>query len=128
MLTLEQKAALCEDYKDRRNRVGDIAQKYGIMRASVARIAVEMGAEPRRANVYGKKQTKTQKRICPKCKKTIDVKGASFCCFCGTDIRSNKEKLIRRIENAFADISFMPQSRRDDMQHLFIDIINELKE
>lgn len=47
MLTQEQKAALCEDYKDRRNRVEDIAKKYGIMRASVANIAVEMGAEPR---------------------------------------------------------------------------------
>lgn len=130
MLTQEQKAALCEDYKDRRNRVEDIAKKYGIMRASVANIAVEMGAEPRCAKRYGKTHTdkKTNKRICPKCKKAVDVKGANFCCFCGSDIRSNKEKLIKRIEDAFTDIAFMPQNRRGDIQKLFIDIINEFKE
>ena len=127
MLTQEQKAALCEDYKDRKNRVEDIALKYGIARCSVAHIAVEMGAEPRQAKRYGKKHTQTKKRICPKCKKTVDVKGANFCCFCGSDIRSNKEKLIKRIEDAFTDIAFMPQNRRDDIQKLFIDIINELK-
>lgn len=126
MLTPEQKAALCEEYKDRKNRVEDIALKYGIARGLVARIAVEMGAEVRCVKRYGK--TKTTKRVCPKCQKTVDVKGANFCCFCGSDIRSNKEKLIKRIEDAFADISFMPQNRRDDIQKLFIDIINELKE
>ena len=126
MLTQEQKAALCEDYKDRRNKVVDIATKYGVTNSVVCRVAVEMGAEPRLAKKYGKKLAKTTQKTCPKCKKTVDVKGAKFCCFCGSDIRSDKEKLIARIENAFADISFMPHSARDNMQQLFLDIIKEL--
>jgi hypothetical protein len=43
MLTQEQKMAICEEYKDRRNKVEDIAQKYGIERGKVTHIAVEMG-------------------------------------------------------------------------------------
>ena len=127
MLTQEQRSALCEDYKNHEIKVEQIARKYRIQRGEVTRIAVEMGAESRRAD-YGEKHARTKKRICPKCKKTVDVKGAKFCCFCGSDIRSKKEILIARIEKAFPNISFMPQNVRDEMQQLFIDIINELKE
>ena len=74
-----------------------------------------------------KRKRKRKSEFARNAKKTVDVKGANFCCFCGSDIRSNKEKLIKRIEDAFVDISFMPQNRRDDMQKLFIDIINEFK-
>jgi hypothetical protein len=94
---------------------------------------LKWGAEPRLktyGNKYGKtgnNKTENNKRFCPKCKKSIDVKGAKFCCFCGSDIRSNKERLIERVEFAFADIQHMPQAARDNMQQLFIAIINELK-
>ena len=128
MLTQDQKRAIFEEYKDRRNKVEDIAYKFGIARGEVTRVAVEMGAQPR-LKTYGKKHgtTGNDKRICPKCKRGIDIKGAKFCCFCGSDMRTNKERLIERIEFAFADIQFMPQSARDNMQQLFIAIINELK-
>lgn len=43
MLTQEQKAAICEEYKDRKNKVAEIAERYGILRGQVAHIAVEGG-------------------------------------------------------------------------------------
>lgn len=128
MLTQEQKQAIYEDYKDRSKKVGDIAQKYRIMRGEVARIAVEMGAEPRKAKTFGvSRKAGAAVRKCPKCHKVIEVKGARFCCFCGMDIRSNKERLIERIEGAMPVIAHLPANMRDDAQQLFIDIIKELK-
>jgi predicted amidophosphoribosyltransferase len=87
-----------------------------------------MGAEPRVAKRFGKRKGKSESaRICPKCRKTIEVKGARFCCYCGSDIRSSKELLIERIEGAMPNIIHLPINMRDDMQRLFIDVIKELK-
>ena len=122
MVTKEMKMAICEEYKDRNNRVTDIAKKYNIDQTSVIRYAVAMGAEQRL-----KRKPKTTARICPKCRKTIDIKGAKFCCYCGSDIRSNKEILIERVENAMTMISFLPVNMRDEAQHLFADVIKELE-
>lgn len=129
MLTQEQKKAICEDYKDRSKTVNEIANKYGVSRGDVAHIAVEMGAEPRSTKKYGAKHKKQGERvrICPKCHKAIDVKGARFCCFCGSDIRSDKECLIERIENAIPNILHLPVNMRDEMQILFVDIVKELE-
>lgn len=129
MITQEQKNSIYEDYKDRSKTVREIAAKHGIAHINVTRIAVEMGAEPRLAKSYGKKKKaqRPTERVCPKCRKAIDVKGARFCPFCGSDIRSNKELLIERIENALPMISHLSVNMRDDAQKLFADIIKELK-
>ena len=130
MITLETKKAICEEYKDSSKNVDDIAKRYNVTRGVVAHIAVEMGAEPRRSKAYGqahpRKKARATVRTCPKCRKTIDIKGASFCCFCGTDIRSNKELLIERINNAMRKTVLMPEGIRDEMQRLFVDIKTEL--
>lgn len=130
-LTHEQKMALCEDYKSREKTVKEIAAKYGIKHDCVARIAVEMGAAPRRKKMYGQPRARKDRvktaRVCPKCRKTIDVKGASFCCFCGTDIRSSKELLIERVKRSMPTIMHLPANMRDDMQRLLLDIIKELE-
>ena len=60
MVTKEIKMAICEEYKDRKNRVVDIAKKYNIDQTSVVRYAVAMGAEQRL-----KRKPKTTARICP---------------------------------------------------------------
>ena len=97
-----------------------------MIRKEVTRVAVEMGAEPRRKS-YGKRRGNNAARICPKCRKVIEVKGAKFCCFCGADIRTEKELLIERVDKAFRVIQFLPASARDEMQQLFVDITEALK-
>lgn len=122
-LTLEQKKALCEEYKDHSINVNEIAERYGISRSRVSNIVVKMGEQLRRPKL--KKRGATV-RTCPKCRKAIDVKGAKFCCFCGADIRSNKELLIERITNAMRKTILLPEDARDEMQRLFLDIKTEL--
>ena len=130
MLTIEQKKEIYEEYQDRSKTLKEIAEKYGIGTTIVSHIAVdEMGAEPRLARSYNVKRKRPveYKRICPECHRVVEVKGAKFCCFCGTDMRSKKELLIERIEGAMPNILHLPSSMRDGMQTLFIDIIKELK-
>lgn len=93
--------AICEAYKNRENKVMYIAAKFRISRGDVARIAVEMGAEPRSAKKYGKKLKQ--------------------------DNRTNRERLIERTERALEEISLLPSSVQDDIQLLLLEILNELQ-
>lgn len=130
MLTHEQKKAIYEEYLDKDNRVAEIAERYGVLRAQVARIAVEMGATPRNEKRFGQKY-KTgghNARICPKCRKTIETKGARFCCFCGSDIRSGKEIAAERLQKVMTYIIHLPVNMRDEAQQAIINAIKELKE
>lgn len=106
-LTEEHKLQLLEDFNNGIS-VKAIGVKYGVSHSSASRIAIAMGASPRRARV-SKEHTKT----CPKCRKHIDVKGAKFCCFCGADIRSSKEILIERISSSMTKLKYLPGDARD---------------
>ena len=103
-------------------RVTDIAEMYGVNTSTASHVAKVMGATPRRPKV---KHDAAQK-VCPTCKKTIEVKGAKFCCFCGADIRSPRELLIARIEAGMPKLKYLPDDIRDDMHKLLLDIRNEL--
>lgn len=103
-------------------RVSDIAEMYGVNHSTVSSVAKALGATFRRPKV---KLTGSNK-VCPNCKKAIEVKGAKFCCFCGADIRSPRELLIARIESVMPKLKFLPESDRDDMHKLLIEIRNEL--
>lgn len=128
MITKEMESEILRDYNDRNITMRELENKYHIHRAEIAWFAVEHGANPRRPQMYGKKLGKrTKATICPKCKKSIDVKGAKFCCFCGEDMRSAKDLLIERINKAMNLIAVFPSSARDEMQQLFIDTIKELE-
>ena len=124
-MTQEQKQAILEAYQNRENTVKQIAEKYKTNRKTITQIVIEQGGEPRRPNALGKRG---KAKKCPKCRKKIEVKGAIYCCFCGADIRSKRDLLIERIEKAFGIIKFLPDNERDNVQQLFIDTINELKE
>jgi hypothetical protein len=126
ILTEEIKMAICEDYKDRSNRVADIAEKYGVLRADVVRIAVEMGAEPRLPKRFGQKRGITA-RTCHKCHKQIDVKGAKFCCFCGADIRTGKELAVEGLKKTLAFVLHLPINERDEAQQSILAAIKELE-
>lgn len=119
-LTEDQKLQLLKDYNDG-VRVSAIADALGITKSSVSRIAQAMGASARKT-----KKVRDIYKICPKCHKHIEVKGAKFCCFCGADIRSNKELLVERITSSMTKLKYLPDDARDEMQKLLIDIKNEL--
>ena len=103
--------------------VRDIAEMCGVTASAVSRIAKNMGAPVRRPKIKVGQTAKT----CTVCKKVIEVSGAKFCCFCGTDIRSPREHLIERIESAMPILKYLPESVKDEVHTLFIDIRNELR-
>lgn len=120
--TQEERQAIFGAYRDGSDTLENIAKEYGTHRGSVVRIATEMGAELRRP----RKNSITTGKLCPKCHKHIDVKGAKFCCYCGADIRSDKELLIDRINSAMRKTILCPEGIRDELQTLYVDIKKEL--
>ena len=118
----ETKKKIYEAYIDPTNRVEDIAREFGLRSGSnISQIALAMGAELRRP-----KRARGSNRLCPKCRKSVEVKGAKFCPYCGTDIRSERDILIERIDRARECISLLPENARDEVQKLFVDIVAEL--
>jgi hypothetical protein len=126
-MTEETKRELLRDYENKNITVSEIAEKYGINRPKVAQIAVEMGAQPRREKVFGKKRGHKGK-TCPKCKKLIEVQGARFCYYCGADIRSNRDMLIEKNEELLQVVPQLPQNIRDIFRDVLLANIKELKE
>lgn len=126
-MTEEMKRELLRDYENKSITVGEIAEKYGINKAVVARIAVEMGGQPRCAKKYGKRHG-VKSKVCPKCKKRIEVKGARFCCYCGADIRDSKDRLIEENERLLQSVCELPECLRDEFRDILLANIKELKE
>lgn len=122
----ETRRAIYKDYLDRANKVEALEQKYGVPRSAIARIAVEQGALPRKKS-FGKKRNGDTAKVCPKCRRTIDIKGAKFCFYCGADLRSEKELLAERVEKVISLIRFLPQTERDEVQQILLSVIEELK-
>ena len=109
-------------YQDKSLKVDEIADMFGVSRETIKRIAISLGAKPRH-NIKSKSLKK-----CPNCNKLINIPEARFCCYCGSDIRTAKELLIERISNAMRIIKYLPIDVKDEIQKLFIDIKDNLKE
>lgn len=117
----EQRQAVYDAYvQGEKTRV--IADRYGMSTSHVTYIAKRMGAEQR-----GESRPRGGKKTCPKCNKKIEVKGARFCYFCGSDIRDARDILIERVIKATELISLLPDSAKDEMQTVLKDVVEELK-
>ena len=125
-MTEETKREILRDYENKEISVASIADKFHVSRSAIAKIAVEMGGQPRRQNAFGKKRGGKCK-VCPKCKKTVDVKGARFCCYCGADIRNHIDILIERNERLLKISGLLPQNERDEFRDVLIANIKELQ-
>ena len=126
-MTEETKREILRDYENKNITVGEISTKYSIARSRVARIAVEMGAQPRREKAFGKSRGRKSK-VCPKCKKRVEVSGARFCYNCGADIRSDRDLLIEKNEHLLQELLMLPQGVRDLFRDVLMENIKQLKE
>lgn len=122
-LTEEMKRDIVRDYADRTMPMRDLEGKYGIPRAQIAKIAVEAGAEPRRAKAWGKR-IGHKRRICPKCHEVININGARFCYVCGTDVRSETDILTERLEKVISYVRYLPENLRDEVRDTILAAIN----
>lgn len=125
-LTDEQKREIYELYLDPTVKLKDIAATYGINNSEVSRVARKYGA-PARQTHSEHNMRKSGGRKCPTCKRQINIKDASFCPYCGADVRSPRELLISRVMKAMNYTKFLPESAKDEFCTLLIDIQTELK-
>lgn len=126
IITEETKEAIYNDYCDRSKKVEEIAQKYGVSRAAVCEIAIAQGAEPRTQR-YGVKIGKSRVKVCPKCKKEINITGARFCCYCGEKILTKKEQLCEDLRGLLPELSFLPYDRREKWRTAIIAAVDMLE-
>jgi 5-methylcytosine-specific restriction endonuclease McrA len=87
-----------------------------------------MGAQPRYKTAPRKRTMSTEIiKTCPKCHRKIALSDAKFCCYCGADMRTEKDRLIERIRKGMELVSLLPSEARDEVQRLLIDVEKEIR-
>ena len=77
---------------DRGVPLQQISEDFGIDQTLASKVAREMGCKPRRERKKGKN------KVCPKCRHKNPL-GSNFCNHCGTDIRSEEDIMVKKIED-----------------------------
>lgn len=121
MMTQETKAEIAEMYSDKSNKVQDIAKQYGISYSRLLAIIKEFGIPPRR------KPTNSKIKRCPQCHSGINVTGALFCPYCGSDIRTEDEKLIDRVVWLLSIIHKVGINDQDKAKCVLSDVLKKLR-
>lgn len=119
----ELRQAVIEDYKNSALTIREIGKKHGIPHSTVSNIAKQEGMALRRP-----KDKKDQNKTCPRCHKAVDVKGARFCPYCGSDIRSENEILAEQLDNLKELYIYIPEAKRDNFIQTINKTIETLKE
>lgn len=91
--TEEEKALIMQDYRNPDYKVIAIREKWKLASYQLTAIIEEMGGEFRQPNSHHPKSTskaKSKIKICPNCRKKIELAGARFCPFCAADIAAKR--------------------------------------
>lgn len=124
IFTPEQIQAILADYRDRSITTNEICKKYDFG-AGILTDIVKQHNEPLRNPTASKPKPRnpqtTQNKACPKCHKKINLKGARFCPYCGSDIRNENEILAERLSELTDLFYYVPETRRDE----FVTALNQ---
>lgn len=120
LYTKELEAEVVEEYRNGAS-YADICVKHNLINANVDYL-LRKAKEPRRRSFKKgvKENSQNLNKKCPKCRKKIDVFGARFCPFCGSDIRTEGEMLAERLKKLCEYALDMPEQIRDE----FISALN----
>lgn len=124
-ITFEEKADILKTYQDRTVKAHSIPKMYNITQKTMQDIVIEMGGDlrvPKKA----KPRTKTANKVCPKCRKVVELKDAKFCPYCANDLRSENELLAERLENLKSMYAYIPETQRDTFMQTICETINVL--
>lgn len=120
-MTQETKAEIAKMYSDKSNKTRDIIKQYGISYNRLSAIAEEFGIPPRR------KPTNSKIKRCPQCHSGVSVTGALFCPYCGSDIRTEDEKLIDRVVWLLSIIHKVGINDQDKAKCVLSDVLKRLR-
>lgn len=104
--------------------VQDLCKEFCAPRKTIYEILDEHNITRRRRRVTREDSAK----VCGRCHKAVKVDGASFCPYCGADIRSREEILKTRVDNIRKYVYLFPEAQRDDVVQLLNDITSYLGE
>lgn len=124
-MTTEIKKQILEEYNNREIKVSDIKAKYHISGDKISEIITELGGQFRQPYKAGSRKKKI--KICPNCRRKIEIQGAKFCCFCGSDIREEKDLIIEKLQLIYANIILLPAEIRDTTQATITEAIEYLR-
>lgn len=102
-----------------------IVEQYAIGRSSVE-IAEEVGCHPTHIpKIWSDHQKKTAKS-CPKCA-CVSPNHANFCYHCGTELLTEKDKILRKVESLRSYIVHLPENRAKEFDTLTKEVLDYIK-
>ena len=120
--TQEQINEILRMYKEGTS-LTEIATLFDTTNSYISYIANSNGLRRQAAHKFSK--TGGVKK-CPKCHKKIDIKGARFCPFCATGIRSTKEIAIEKLYAIRKTVMLLPENCRAEFEEATNMAIKEL--
>lgn len=109
---------ICEQYANG-EKVSVIAKQFNASTSYVSRLANQQGLR-RKTRVDG------VAKVCPKCHKSIPIKGARFCPFCASDIRSSKDIALEKVCSIRKFVMLLPDSCRNEFDEALNMVVKEL--
>lgn len=123
-ITEEKRKQIAEDYANRNLGTVYLSKKWGMTAAKILKIAEAEGVEPR---MKKKRVSSRSGKTCNKCHKVIEVKGARFCPYCGTDIRSENELLIEKLEKVIGLTVLLSDNDAEEARKVIGEAISFIK-
>lgn len=113
----------------------EIQETIGCSTNAIIKVVEDFKLKPRRP---GRKREKSEEptkktnveKICPKCRKPIEVHGARFCPWCGADVRSERQIVAEELERVLGvvcDVN-VPADSKDRACNTLRNAIRLLKE
>ena len=117
--TQEQINEILRMYKEGTS-LTEIATLFGTTGSNISYIANSNGLRRQKTHSF----VKTKR--CPKCHKEIDIKGARFCPFCASDIRSSAEIAVEKLYAIRKMVMLLPENCRAEFEEATNMAIKEL--
>jgi transposase-like protein len=100
--TEEEKQMIKDMYEGGVN-ADDICEEFGIRKGSISRVAISLGAKPRRP----------RKSVCSKCGAPSATRDSQFCHICGNELLTEKQKILRLIDKLAEPVNLLPEASRN---------------
>lgn len=114
-------------YSDKSIPVSEILETYHISWRVLSRILKEEAVPFRLSKAAGKRANVKLDR-CPICHKSLMAKDARFCCWCGSDVRSEGEKLLDKLGELWTYIyPNIDYETKEEAKKIFNDVTTYIK-
>lgn len=121
--SVDKKREIIDMYNDKSIKVSEILDAYNISYKVLSRLLKEEKVPFRLEKATGKR-TNVKIKKCHICGKSVTIKDAAYCPFCGADVRSKSEKLIFKLAELWNIIypNFGKYEEKEEARKLFEEI------